>query len=181
MSPPAKPRRDYSRRPKDPYLTYPALVVDQGALEALGVIPGTRPEETPPKVIMTLSDWRKVVANPLLAKQALRFLGTGDQNPLKGLPADPTPGPGKTRPRRPGPFDHLRGLPLEQALARAEAEHAARLAAGAEPEASLATLVAALETVKRWHDNRVVPNPLPVPEGEEPPSPTELRRQLAGQ
>lgn len=182
--PPRKPRTDYSRRPKAAFLPFPAVILDPAVLEDLGVLPGTRPDENPPKVVLSRADWETVLADPTRARKALRFLGrTRADNPLKGGLPEPENlaprTPKATRSRKPSPFAHLRGLSLPEATAQAQRDHAARLAAGADEEASLATLVRALETVRRWDQQRVIPAPLAAPEGEDPPTPTEQRRQAA--
>lgn len=177
-------RRDYSRRPATAYLSYPAQVLDPVALSHMGVIAGTRPDENPPKVVMTGEHWDTLLANRRAAKRAIHFLGTThEDNPLipqpKGFkPAVPVRAPKPYRPKKPSPYAYLFALAPAAALAQVEHEHQQRVAGGMEAEDSLALMVKALAAVKRHAANRIEPRPLPAMEGEDPPTPTELRKGL---
>lgn len=186
-------RRDYSRASRTRYLPYPATILDPALLDQIGVIAGTRPDEDPPKVVMTLGDWQKLRDDPRLAKRAIHFLGTTWQdNPLIRPPAaakvsNPLvaalPKPirvYKPRVKRPHRFAHLLALPFTEAVGRAQTEHAARLAEGVDAAESMGILSDALEAIKRAVVNHVEPRPLAAMMGEDPPTPTELRRQAAG-
>lgn len=180
------------------YVPFPGRIVDSTVLDSLGVIAGSRLEENPPKVLMTRSDWGKLLEFPELAKRSIAFSGTTwDTNPLIAPPhgmrrdaafmaAMPDPSkPLKKKKKKGTPskpkvhsFAHLRELPLEQAIKLAEQEHLQRVATGKNMEESLKTLSRALKLVKRWAINYVEPRPLPQLEGEDPPTPTELRKGL---
>lgn len=179
------------QRASSAYIAYPAILLDDTILSALGVLWGTRPDENPPKVVMTRADWdvltRAIHTLPdSRAEHALQFLGsTWQDNPLLERPPgepDPTPAqPRKFPKKRPSPFAHLFSFSVPAAVNLARAEHEARVSSGHDEEQSLATLHRALEAIRRNALNRVEPNPLPAMEGEDPPSPRELKRMERGE
>lgn len=182
------------QRASSAHLAYPAEVLDHTALDSLGLLWGTRPDESPPKVVMTRAQWDTLTADWRVARKALRFLGTTwRDNPMISPPRSVTPEvaatsglppaarPYRYRPKSPGPFAHLRALPPEAAIARAQADHAKRVAKGTDTAASLKTLSRALAAIKRAMVNHVEPRPLPAMTGDDPPTPTQLREMAADQ
>jgi hypothetical protein len=186
------------QRPSSVYVPYPAHVLDHTILEALGLIWGTRTDEVPPKVVMTRAHWDQLIAaihatekrgkRALEASdaphRAIAFLGTTwRDNPL--IPRPPGESPEETgsryryRPRKRSRFAHLTELPVDAAIETAKAEHAHRVTTQQMAEEdSIEVLQDALEAIRRAAANRVEPRPLLAPEGEDPPTPTQIRRGL---
>lgn len=160
-TPPSEPY-GYIPRSRTAFVAYPAQVLDHSILDAMGLVFGTRLQESPPKVVMSQGDWDRLVAairatkgaalkRPNAPHRALLFLGTSwEDNPLMQRPRGVPPKRIRPyRPKKPSPFVHLIALPTAEALARAQADHEARVQAGEDVEESLKLLRRALAAIRR--------------------------------
>ncbi len=157
-------RRDYSRRKAAAFIAYPAQVVNHAILAGHGLTFGIR-DETPPKVVMTQDDWKRLIEVAKRERRrtnrentvsvAIRLLGkTWRDNPFISRPRGQKPDEPKLKviyPRKkPSPFAHLRNLPPDEAVTKAREEHELRLDTGADTEDSTKLYLRALETIRKW-------------------------------